>query len=186
MESLARKWCPVWVASQDGHPREDATAAYAQWQRLFQGLQKRGAEKMAKRDEHEVVPSRVAASSNDPQGSAHAGVRRLLGSYVVHKVITIGGNDFCIACFSKAPRYRQPQWRQQPCDGWLDAHQAPATIAQVVMLQEPSTTDPKVKARLEAIAEAGRRAQHAGESMHQGEWGALEPARKRRRAVQPT
>ena len=173
---LSDQECPVWVLSRADAEVQEGTAVYAAWHRCVRAMRAaRGVQSEVGEGRPEVAPAAAAAPVALGDGleppRAQPGIQ--LRAFRSHALVKAGACEFCMLCFTKAPRYRVAEWRSTCCDG-----AAPVGGCPKHMLMAAVTAGVAWPAR---YAERGTEIAAAGAAWRDSKAGlALQPPRRRR------
>ena len=111
---LGLQACPVRAFFRAGAEQQDVKAVYAAWHRCVRTMHSHC---------KATVPAAPAAAVPGEQLDLEAALvpvvprAALLRPFRSHVCVRAGEAEFCMLCFTKAPRYRVAAWRQECCDG---------------------------------------------------------------------
>ena len=134
---LGLQLCPVRGHYRAGEELPEATAVYAAWHgcvRAMHSLTNAGARQAGAAALG--VGQAAAADAAGPE-PVHGDVqeRRAMAQlrpFRSHQCVRAGEAEFCMSCFSRAPRFKVAAWRQECCDGAAPTGACPKHILAAV------------------------------------------------------
>ena len=130
--NLGAQLCPVHVFHQGGAETTQGTELYRAWVDIIKrlhaaGKSTAGADAQASAG---ILPAR-------PEPSLEPAPLRLR-SFRSHCTVVRAGVEFCLCCFSRAPRFRVAAWRAGCCDGIAPIGACPKYLLEVIALRDGS------------------------------------------------
>ena len=124
---LGLQQCPVRVHYRAGEELPAATAVYAAWHSCIKAMHsfcKAGA-RQAGAGEGAAAALGAGQAPADEEAAAGAGPEQAIVQDAVarlrqfrqHHCVRAAEAEFCMICFSRAPRFKTAAWRQDCCDG---------------------------------------------------------------------
>jgi hypothetical protein len=173
---LERQRCPIRIWTVDAVEQPEGTAVYAAWVKALQGMHRASRQPSASEDVQMVAAAPAEAAPVDELVHVLA-EPVVLQPFRSHRIVMTGSRAWCMACFSKQPRFHINVWKTGSCKGKQPIQSCPKHVLAVISQQ--ATAWPQ------AWAERGRALEAAADQCrHLAASKALRPP-KRRRALSP-